>query len=586
MEYRLLTLSVCLVLLPSTLVVAGEEVDLLTQETLNRRRLTRFKVGHPDNDMCWTRHGEDGFYSVVDAHNHFRPFGGPPVPWDEYIGWMKSHGILFSTMLGIGQKLVPRKPDAKACCYYLHCANFDNPVVPDTANDEANAEDYSARYKGQPLEEEMHLTLSATFPNLQKPGENYRLLNKLQSEHVDMFKWSGELNVFKHALAANGFFVNDRRVSEEELNSGSQDAYFRRMEELRWPVTLHSDLGCDNYDKVRPYWRGQGPAPDCEVLTEEIELARKHHRWWKAMLGDYYHGFFSRDTNMPKKNFRKIMHLKIWDTLLTRYPNMTVVWAHLGLSKELANLHPKIHAYIIETLMAKHPNLYADVSWDVLSKQLLMNFDPAVHNVSKLHQMHHEDFEHEIQLSLVDTAEVEQDRNTLQDTWDTHKAMVTGTGSVTGPTHAMAIYLDMFHRFPTRFVTGTDFVSSMGPGAEYPGLKGDKANGCIKDKRNHARQVTDTSAINMFLNDEAFQAIVLGGNYFTILRLTDQFQPPPVCGDSVLPTEAVIGIGVAAALLVILAVLAAVIFLCCYRKSDDGAFIRVEGSGSAATSHV
>ena len=36
----------------------------------------------------------------------------------------------------------------------------------------------------------------------------------------------------------------------------------------------------------------------------------------------------------------------------------------------------------------RHPNLYADVSWDVLSKQLLMNFDPAVHNVSKLHQVH------------------------------------------------------------------------------------------------------------------------------------------------------------------------------------------------------
>ena len=32
----------------------------------------RFKKGHPDHSMCWTRHGEDGFYSVVDAHNHFR----------------------------------------------------------------------------------------------------------------------------------------------------------------------------------------------------------------------------------------------------------------------------------------------------------------------------------------------------------------------------------------------------------------------------------------------------------------------------------------------------------------------------------
>ena len=98
--------------------------------------MLRFKKNHPDHSMCWTRHGEDGFYSVVDAHNHFRcrkiqclqihhlftplairltdpaplvrPFGGPPVPWETYIGWLKSHGILFSTMLGIGQKLVPK----------------------------------------------------------------------------------------------------------------------------------------------------------------------------------------------------------------------------------------------------------------------------------------------------------------------------------------------------------------------------------------------------------------------------------------------------------------------------------------------
>ena len=95
----------------------------------------------------------------------------------------------------------------------------------------------------------------------------------------------------------------------------------------------------------------------------------------------------------------------------------------------------------------------------------------------------------------------------------------------------MAIYLEMFHKLADRFVTGTDFVSSFGPAGEYPGLK--KGKGCVKDKKNHARQVTDTSSINMFLNDEAFQKIVLGGNYFRITRLQDTFTPPPVCGDSV-----------------------------------------------------
>ena len=35
----------------------------------------------------------------------FRPFGGPSVPFFEYLQWMIDHGLLFSTMFGIGQLL-------------------------------------------------------------------------------------------------------------------------------------------------------------------------------------------------------------------------------------------------------------------------------------------------------------------------------------------------------------------------------------------------------------------------------------------------------------------------------------------------
>ena len=44
-----------------------------------RKRLSRFVRGHEDNSICWDREGEDGFFSVVDSHNHFKPFGGPSV---------------------------------------------------------------------------------------------------------------------------------------------------------------------------------------------------------------------------------------------------------------------------------------------------------------------------------------------------------------------------------------------------------------------------------------------------------------------------------------------------------------------------
>ena len=67
---------------------------LLQPETVERRRLTRFQVGHEDNNLCWERHERDGFITPIDAHNHFRPFYGPAVPWDTYMDWMRSHGIL------------------------------------------------------------------------------------------------------------------------------------------------------------------------------------------------------------------------------------------------------------------------------------------------------------------------------------------------------------------------------------------------------------------------------------------------------------------------------------------------------------
>ena len=42
------------------------------QTSASRRTLSRFELGNPDNTKCWDRHGKDGFYTVIDSHNHFR----------------------------------------------------------------------------------------------------------------------------------------------------------------------------------------------------------------------------------------------------------------------------------------------------------------------------------------------------------------------------------------------------------------------------------------------------------------------------------------------------------------------------------
>ena len=261
--------------------------------------------------------------------------------------------------------------------------------------------------------------------------------------------------------------------------------------------------------------------------NEEIQLATQNYDWWRSILGPFYHSFFFTD-NRPRQTFSKVQHLKVWDTILSRYKNLIVVWAHLGLSKELSDLHPNIHYHILKELFERHPNLHADVSWDVLAKQNLMNH--VGDDVSKLHPEHHADFNQDVRFLFNDT-EVDSLRQDLHETWSVHEDLVKKTGTVTGPTYSMAIYLTLFHEYSDRFLTGTDFVASLGPKENYPGQL--NKNGCMKDEANHARQLTDTSSINMFLEDEAFRRIVLGENFFRITGLADAFAPPPLCGDSV-----------------------------------------------------
>ena len=102
-----------------------------------------------------------------------------------------------------------------------------------------------------------------------------------------------------------------------------------------------------------------------------------------------------------------------------------------------------------------------------------------------------------------------------------------------GPTYAFVVYLELIKKFPDRFLTGTDFVSSMGDPKEYPGLKQFKypPSGCMKDEENHRRQVTDTSAVNIFFDNTVFRKVVLGENYFKLTGLDKDFKAPQVCDD-------------------------------------------------------
>ena len=82
----MLKLFFCIIALLFSLSVA-QDSDLFL-----KRKLKRFTRGEKLNEECWERgryNGNDGFFTVIDVHNHFIPFGGPEVPFDTYFEWMK-----------------------------------------------------------------------------------------------------------------------------------------------------------------------------------------------------------------------------------------------------------------------------------------------------------------------------------------------------------------------------------------------------------------------------------------------------------------------------------------------------------------
>ena len=93
-------------------IFSADNGKLMSSFTLNRRTLDRFRRDHKDNNICWDRRPDkDSFFSVIDTHNHFRPFGGPAVEFDTYLQWMQDAGIIFSTMFGIGQLIKKANED-------------------------------------------------------------------------------------------------------------------------------------------------------------------------------------------------------------------------------------------------------------------------------------------------------------------------------------------------------------------------------------------------------------------------------------------------------------------------------------------
>jgi len=200
---------------------AEDEPQTQTAQISYPRDLSQFTEGA----ACYDRETQP-YTAVVDAHNHFRPFGGAPIPFPEMVEYLKRSGVLFANVYGIGQSL----PTNSTCEYYLDCVG--TPALPSMKNDFANAQEL---LDNDP--EGIVLTLSMTFPDLQNPEEIVDQIHVVDQEFPGMFRWMGEVNVVKQALMGN----EHEAASEDDIRNWAP--FMAVLSERGIPLALHSDLG-------------------------------------------------------------------------------------------------------------------------------------------------------------------------------------------------------------------------------------------------------------------------------------------------------------------------------------------------------
>lgn len=153
------------------------------------------------------------------------------------------------------------------------------------------------------------------------------------------------------------------------------------------------------------------------------------------------------DLGNDKDNFK---YLPLLNHVLESYPNNKIIFSHLCLSRELTNINSEEHTKILNDLLNKYNNVYFDISWHILYDQLFKYPDKR------------------------------------------------------------KFYVDLMNKHPTRFLTGTDFVSSI-----------------TKSEKIYKKELRITSNILKYLNNYAYQRIALGQNYLDLIR--SNYKAPKLC---------------------------------------------------------
>jgi hypothetical protein len=272
------------------LLRAGEAVSALTQE--DARPLSMFqKTG--GEQPCYNR-AKLPTTAVTDLHLHAQPYGGKSIPYANLMEYLDRTETRFALLYGIGQTL----PYNGECTYYLDCKGTK--ASPGMKNDFENA----ANFVEHP-QDDKNITLSMTFPDLANPETIVAQIHQLDAEYPGLFRWMGEVNLYKKALRDNGH----EPATKEDIAAWKDFMGLLRQRDM--PISIHSDLGDDD-----------NPTKNLELMEEVLRL----------------------------------------------YPNNKVVWMHMGLSQELVKMNPADHIEIMSELLDANPNLMLDLSWRLIAE--------------------------------------------------------------------------------------------------------------------------------------------------------------------------------------------------------------------------
>ena len=222
--------------------------------------------------------------AVVDTHLHFRPFGGPSLPFAEVVGYLEQTGVLFANVYGIGQML----PVSSACTYYLGLHRHARGADPQERLREC-------RQRGSPTSRRgCSLTLSMTFPDLARPESVLAGVRLLDEEFPGLFRWMGEVNLVKQALFGNGH----ETVPLDAIPRWAP--FMALLRERGIPMAIHSDLGSDAEPTKYLAW-----------IEEVLRLYPDNKIIWM-------HLGLSRELTAIDAE----QHIRIMRSLVERYPNL------------------------------------------------------------------------------------------------------------------------------------------------------------------------------------------------------------------------------------------------------------------------